>query len=201
MNKLRIIRIIIKASMGLLILGMVFVTIFFASMKEGVFIEIEQPHWVIRSDSLQEVLRSQLPVPDKPMLLSVETLEMMLPVHLNLRLIVIAMMFMVSGYMLWILWLIATIIHDVMKGTPFNLSSSKRVKLIGTLVVLAPLGEWTLNVFFSFWIDNRFHFEGMILETDANLGWPVFILGLLIVVLGVAFEQGQKIQEENELTI
>ena len=88
-----------------------------------------------------------------------------------------------------------------MKGTPFNLSSSKRVKLIGTLVVLAPLGEWILNVFFSFWIDNRFHFEGMILETDANLGWPVFILGLLIVVLGVAFEQGQKIQEENELTI
>lgn len=201
MRKLRLIRTIVNASMVLLALGVVFVIVFFIFLPEGKFIDIEQPHWEITSKTLQEELRASLPVPDEPVLLTVEVLEMQLPVHLPLRIIIISIMCGVSVYLLWILRLIQQIIHSVGSGAAFSADNIKRVKAIGTLVVLAPVGEWLVGGLFTFWVRGQLSMNGLRLVNDDGLGWPVFMLGLLIVVLGMAFEQAQKIQEENELTI
>lgn len=201
MSKLGFIQGIVNLSIGLMIAGAVFVVIFFSVLREGAMIDLEQPHWEIRSGALQEQLQASLPKPDEPVTLTVEVLEMQLPLHLGLRLAIIALMLVVFAYSIGILYTIRKVIIDVRAGNPFNLANTKRIKRIGLLVTAAPLTESALHAVFSFWIGSRYQLEGLSLATEANLGSPFFVLGLLPIVLGVAFEQGLRIKEENELTI
>jgi len=201
MNKLQVIELIVNCSIWLLVLGALGASVFIAVLPDGKFVDIEQPHWEITSDALQSELRPTLPESENPIKLTVEVLEMQLPLQASLKALTIAMIITVSALMVWILVMIRRIIRDVRKEDAFNTESIRSLKLIGLLVVLGPVVEWVLHGVFTSWVSSRYHFEGMKLETDSNLGWPVFMLGLLIVVLGVAFGQGHKLQEENELTV
>jgi hypothetical protein len=201
MNKLRVIGLIVNGSIWLLALGALGASTFIVLLPNDKFVDIEQPHWEITSKSLQEQLRVSLPESENPIRLTVVVLEMQLPLRVELKALIVFMAFVVSAYMIWILLMIKRIIYAVRRDDAFNAESNRRLKLIGTLVVLGPAVEWVLHGVFSYWVSSSYHFEGMKLETDSSLGWPVFMLGLFIVVLGVAFEQGRKIREENELTI
>lgn len=84
---------------------------------------------------------------------------------------------------------------------PFNLKNIKRVKLICFLVASAVVAEWLFEIVLHLWLESKYEFEGLKLISKSTLGWPVLILSMVIIVLGIALEQGQKIQEENELTV
>ena len=201
MKKLKLIEGLIGLAGMLVIIGVIMFIIVTVVKPEGSYMDMKEPHWEINSESLQKKMRSLLPESEKQVLLTVDVLRMDLPVHLNTRVIMIAMMIVIGAYIAYILRIIHKIICDVRRKAPFNLENTKRVKRIGFLVTMAPLLEWLLLWILSIWISKNYQFDGLKLEMDPSLGWPVFVLGLLIVTLGVAFEQGQKIQEENQLTI
>ena len=201
MKKLKMIeRLIILAEL-LVLIGVIMVIIVMVVKPEGSYIDIQKPHWVITSGNLQDKVSDLLPESDKPILLTADVLKMQVPVDLKTRFIMIILILIIGIYMAYLLRLIQKIICDVRKKTPFNIKNTIRLKRIGMLVTIAPLFEWILLSILSLWLSQKYHFDGLQLESNSSLGWPVFILGLLIVTLGIAFEQGQKIQEENQLTI
>ncbi|MFT4834710.1 MAG: hypothetical protein ACI83W_000403 [Marinoscillum sp.] len=101
---------------------------------------------------------------------------------------------LISGYM-------HRIISDIRLGQAFNDANIRRLKSIGRLVMLAPIVEWLILTSMSIWLSISYDFEGLSPDYDNELGWTVFLLGLLIYSLGSAFEQGKNIAEENQLTI
>jgi len=201
MNRLKIIYHIVLIAELLMIVTVSVLIVVVALLPEGKYIDIEQPYWEVTSRSVRESILPLLPPAVAPMAFSAEGIQMSLPATLKLKVTIIASALLVSAYMTYLLELFKEIVNDVMADIPFTLRNTRRVKLIGALVTAAPLAEWLVHSGFSLWLENRYQYEGLQLVAKANLGWPVFILGLMIVVLGVAFEQGQKIQEDNQLTI
>ncbi len=180
---------------------MVVIIVVVLTTPKGAFLDVTEPHWEITSENLKEDIRSLLPASDEPIILHPDNINMSLQTDAGFRIMNIALMLIVAGYMILILQIFKNIVKDVRNRIPFNCNNIKRVNRIGLLVTVAPLVEWTLHTIMSLWINSRFQFDSLKLESNLALGWPVLILGLLIIVLGVAFEQGEKIQEESELTI
>ena len=69
------------------------------------------------------------------------------------------------------------------------------------LIALAMFGEKMLTVIGDMWFNSNYSIEGLELVSETRLGWHIVIVGAIIFALGVAFEQGFKLKEEQELTI
>jgi|GEM_PF-1372795 len=209
MKSLKVIDGLVVLAGGLLFLVALLFIIIVATTPQDTFLDVGSPQWKITADNIEnnlertlhESLKPQLPVSEEPVLLKVDQLSMSLPMKLSIKIFLIGLILIVAIYIMYIIRVIRKIISDVKKNSPFNMDNTKRVKRIGLLVTVAPLIEWVSMWFYSVWMSNIYHFEGIELDTKPSLGWPVLVLGLLIMALGVAFEQGQKIQEENQLTI
>ncbi len=170
-------------------------------LPNGQYIDLEQPHWEIKSKDLKETLRRHLPTPEPPILLSPETVEMSFPISNRMKWAVGITFLFIAAFLTYFFEVFRKIIRDVEAKTAFSSENIRRVKLIGFLVTIGTVMEWCLELGFVFWVDFTYHFEGLELISKSTFGWPVLLLGLLIIVLGVAFEQGRKMQEENELTV
>lgn len=209
MKSLKLIQITIDTMGILMIVGIAIVIVVFVTLPEDVYIAIGNPSWKITSEKLDKFANEEISKKIGPnnldtssgMVFTVENLQMSLPIHLGLRIIIVTMALLVAFYIGYILWIMQEIIKDIRKKTPFNAKNTKRVKMIGILVTIAPMVEWLLQAVFSIWVNGQYNFDGLKLVNNSNLGLPVLFLGLLIMAVGVAFEQGNKIQEENELTI
>ena len=201
MKTLKLIKFIIGLAGILLIVGVVIAIIVFVTLPEDKYVNIGEPHLEIKSESLSQQLASVLPDSKNQVMLEVKSLEMQMPLFLSLRIIIISFVIMVAVYAAFLLETFRKIIEDVEINKPFTVKNIQRVKRIGILITFAPIFEWLLHLSFSIWLKDRLQFDELKLVVESNLGWPVFLLGLLIIVLGLAFEQGNKMQEENELTI
>lgn len=201
MKTVKIIKAIIDGA-GILIIVLVSLGIVgFVTLPEGYSSGISEPYWEITSAELREELNSLLPQTDDPLTLEITSAQMNIPINLGIRVFMIAFILILGAYMAYILEVFRQIIKDVRNNSPFNIKNIRRVKRIGILITTAPIIEWALLTLLSVWFDSRYQFEGLKLAANNNLGWPVLILGLLIIVLGMAFEQGKKMQDENEMTI
>jgi len=201
MKTLKIIKAAIEGA-GMLIIVLVSIGIVgFVTLPEGYSSGISEPHLEITSGELRQELNALLPQSDDLFKLEITSAQINTPVNLGIRIFMIAFILVLGSYMAYILEIFRKIIKDVRSKNPFNIKNIQRVKRIGILVTISPFVEWTLLTLLSVWFDSKYQFEGFKLAANSNLGWPVLILGLLIIVLGIAFEQGKKIQEENALTI
>jgi hypothetical protein len=201
MKTIKIIKSIVGLTAILMIVGVVSAMAVFLTLPEGKYIAIGEPQLEITSESLITNTERILPKKHGQAIIKVNKLDMSIPVHLSLRMIVICIALIVAIYAGLILEIIRKIIGDIEHNSPFNIKNISRVKRIGILVCFAPIFEWFLHVIFSSWLSGYLAIDGVRLVFESGLGWPVFLLGLIITVLGIAFEQGRKLQEENELTI
>jgi hypothetical protein len=201
MKTIKIIKSIVGLTAILMIVGVVSAMAVFLTLPEGKHIAIGEPQLEITSESLITNTERILPKKHGQAIIKVNKLDMSIPVHLSLRMIVICIALIVAIYAGLILEIIRKIIGDIEHNSPFNIKNISRVKRIGILVCFAPIFEWFLHVIFSSWLSGYLAIDGVRLVFESGLGWPVFLLGLIITVLGIAFEQGRKLQEENELTI
>jgi hypothetical protein len=201
MKTIKIIKSIVGLTAILIIVGVVSAMAVFLTLPEGKHIAIGEPQLEITSESLITNTERILPKKHGQAIIKVNKLDMSIPVHLSLRMIVICIALIVAIYAGLILEIIRKIIGDIEHNSPFNIKNISRVKRIGILVCFAPIFEWFLHVIFSSWLSGYLAIDGVRLVFESGLGWPVFLLGLIITVLGIAFEQGRKLQEENELTI
>lgn len=203
MKKLQLIKNFLLIAEFLMVAGLVLAVYFIGSMKNDTFSPIGEPNLEITSREVSDSMYSLIPRPDseEPIILHAKYVDFSLQMTPKLKAIIISMVILGVAYVVIILEIFQRIVRDVKEQKPFNLKNIGRVKIIGLLITLAPVFEYGLRKAFMFWIESKFTFNQMKLVSEADHGWSVFIIGLLIIVLGVAFEQAQKMQEENELTV
>ncbi len=202
MKKIKIIGVLIAITEFQIAAGIIFAVVFILSMDDGTYMFIGEPYLKVTSKELQSAVIPLLPVPTgEPLLMNVDTVDISLRVDSYLKGAIILLVLVYSAYAVSVLEVFRRVVRSVKKNSPFQMENIKRVKLAGLLIAVAPLFEYILRRGFMFWLNTKFEFEGMRLVSESYHGSSVFILGLLIIVMGVAFEQGQKIQEDNELTI
>ena len=202
MKKLNIIKNFILIAQFLLIAGVCLGGGFILSRNADVFMPIGEPSLKITSKEVQDQVLPLIPKPSgDPIVLTVSTVDFSMQATIGLRLFIVAMAVLAVGYFVLILEIFKRIVKDVRENVPFTVQNISRVKTIGLLVTLSPVLEFLLRRAFMFWINSKFVFNGMVLTSEGKFGWSFFVLGLLVIVLGVAFKQGRKMQEENELTV
>lgn len=109
---------------------------------------------------------------------------------------------LVLAYLYGLLQLIIKLMKDVEKGHSFKGRNISRLKQIALLIFLAPLLMETLQQIFLaiFTALHPLPVElGLRFGLELNIG--VLVVGALLYAISVAFEEGAKMKEEQELTI
>lgn len=87
-------------------------------------------------------------------------------------------------------------------STAFTKQNARRVRNIGTLIILYSLFKWgTANLFVLFIAHKSIQFSSTI---QFGIGGPEYswlMAGLLIYILGYIFDSGRKLQEDQSLTV
>lgn len=202
MKKLNIAQGVITFIILSLWLGVAVGTLGLVTRKEGKLYEINQPHLEVRDEAVQERLRATLTasIPN-PFQIRVESMRISKPLDMRMKVSVMVMVIITTSYITYVLHLFKNIIQDVRRSNSFSLENTQRVKLLGLLITLQPPADWIVGKVIVWWYRSQYQFEGVDVVLNQPFGLWIFLLGLMILVLGVAVEQGQKIQQENELTI
>lgn len=202
MKKLNIAQGVITFLILSLWLGVAVGTLGLVTKKEGTFYEILEPHLEVKDEAIQEKLREALTanIPD-PIQIRVESMRISKPLDVRMKISVMAMVIITTSYITYVLNLFKNVIQDVRASNSFSLENIQRVKLLGLLITLQPPVDWVVGKMIVWWYRSQYQFEGVDVVLNQPFGLWIFLLGLMILVLGVAVEQGQKIQQENELTI
>jgi hypothetical protein len=202
MRKLNIIQGVITMITLLFWLGTAVSVVSLVTAKDGKPYGIYSLRLVVKDEGLQDKLKEALTANlPEPIQVNAPEMRMSKPLDLELRLAVAGLIIVGTAYITTLLVLFKNIIQDIRVSNSFNLRNIQRVKLLGLLVLLDIPISWLVSKFFLWRFQQLYSFEGMEIQTE-NLHVPwTLLLGFMIVVLGVAFEQAQKIQQENELTI
>ena len=92
------------------------------------------------------------------------------------------------------------IISAVSNRKPFTKENIKRIKLLGLVLLSIPVIELIVDKLVLMYYSGLYSMKYMTLDSH-SFDWAMFNLSLLIYTLGFAFEQGRKLQEEQDLTI
>lgn len=212
MKKIKLISSFLRVVQVLIILGGTFVCIFIFSMDNGVFVDVAEPYFKVKSGNLNlsENLATKLSdllreAPQKsdndPVIFHVNRIDMSVEVDLPFKILVTLLILVTVLYSFLVVWYMQKIILDIRNSDAFNDRNIKRIRSIGVLIMFAPVTEWIMQIGFNYWFAMKYSFPDMAIESTKELGWSVFIIGLLIYTLGYAFTEGKKLKEEQELTI
>ena len=200
MNKLKLILITLRIFKGLLLAGALFAIIFFLVLPTGKMIEVGEPFWLVNSNEVSSQIIPLLPKHDHIEYYDIQS-RMKAPLNWPLKILLIFFVSTVSGYLFFLLHIAQSIVVKIRAGHPFTLENIKKIKMLGILIALAMFGEKILAMIGNLWFSSNYHIEGLELVSETRLGWHIVLIGALIFSLGVAFEQGFKLQEEQDLTI
>ena len=114
--------------------------------------------------------------------------------------ITVNLLFVMGGLLLG-MYNLRQFFRTVRKGDPFNRKNPSRIRWIGALVMAAgPFMQISLYMQAA-WILRDYDLPGInweLAETDWSWTIPA---GLIIVVIGMIFDMGVKLQQEQKLTI
>lgn len=201
MNKLSIISKLVTSIKVLVIAGGLFVIAFFSLMLPGdQMVAIGNPVWEVTDETSEEMIRSTLPLSD-PLKIEKLYVDAKIPVTTGFRFAIICLMLAFTTYLLTGLWIIEKILHEVRAQRPFTVANATRIRFLGVLIALVPVLSGLASSLFTYWLRTTYDFGSLRSHEEDGAGLVFFLIGLLIYVLGVAFAQGVKLQEESELTI
>lgn len=200
MNKLKLILVMVKVFKWLTLAGALLATIFFLLLPDGKMIEVGEPFWLVNSEEISSQIIPLLPKQDTIEYYDIQS-RMKVPLDWSLKILLIFFVATVSGYFFILLHIAQQVVTNIRSGHPFTLENIKKIKSLGMLIALAMFGEKMLTVIGDMWFNSNYSIEGLELVSETRLGWHIVIVGAIIFALGVAFEQGLKLKEEQELTI
>ncbi len=200
MNKLRIIHIMLKAFKALILAGALFAVIFFMLLPNGYLIQIGSPFWLVQNPEMIQKITEILPKMDPVNFIDIQT-DMEVPLTMSLKLLISFFILSVSSFFFYLLYVAQQVVKDIRSGHSFTHLNIKRIKIMGILIAVSFVGERILTGIGNIWFRKNYQFEGLELVSVLQLGWYIVIIGAIIFALGAAFEQGLKLQEEQELTI
>jgi len=209
MNMLRYILLLLKVSKYLIIAGSLLSAAIFISLpvqdKGYVDSSAFDFHlgdiWLeIKSVDLRDELSQGLPGYDQ-ILLSIDRVELTLPISMELKMITVFLIAIYATFVVLIMNSIIAIVRNIKEGNSFNHISVVKLRNIALMLCTAPIVEKIVQSAFTFWISTFYQFPDFTLVTGQKFEWSILIIGLLIYVLSLAFREGLKLKEENELTI
>ncbi len=200
MNKLKLILVMVKVFKWLTLGGALLATIFFLLLPDGKMIEVGEPFWLVNNEEISNQIISILPQHENIEYYDIQS-RMKAPLNWSLKSLLVFFVAVVSSYFIILLHIAQRVIVNIRVGQPFTLHNIKTIKTLGILVALSMFGEKILSKIGDWWFSSNYSIEGMSLVTETHLGWHIVIVGALIFALGAAFEQGQKLKEEQDLTI
>ncbi|MEN8138144.1 MAG: DUF2975 domain-containing protein [Bacteroidota bacterium] len=83
----------------------------------------------------------------------------------------------------------------------FIIQNGEFIKKISYLVIAIDVVPNLLYYFINLHIKNTLNLEGIIFKSKFNFDFHTILLGLLILAISQVFFEGNKLREENELTI
>lgn len=203
MYKLQLIRSFLLIVEFLVIAYTTFRVYLMYDIPEGVFFPVHEVRLSIASREATNAMYPFIPKPggNEPVILESTGVEMSMETTTEFRLVYSGMVILMGAYLILLLEITKRVVRDVKEQSPFNSKNIFRVKLLGSLIAVAPGLEYLARLGLKGWIRSKFEFHDMVLHSEAHTGWVLFTVGLTVLVIGIAFNQGQKLQEENELTI
>jgi hypothetical protein len=190
----------------LLIVGSLFAIVFMGKIDNGKIVNIASPFYELNnelSENISSDLINYLNITEetRKVQLKVDQVGIRIPVSASFKVLIIFTTLAIVGYMYFGLHIIEGLIKDISNQKIFTLMNIHRVKRIGIMVVLAPAFELVIQTIFETWFSSKIHIQGLRIHSEDALGYPFYVIGALIYALGYVFQQGIKLQQENELTV
>ncbi len=108
----------------------------------------------------------------------------------------------VFAYLLWILQIIINIVKDVKNSNAFRSVNIARLKHIAWLLILSPLFVALMNLVFLVVIGSTYDLpEGFTYSWYEDIDFDFLVIGFLLYAISIAFGEGLKMKQEQELTI
>jgi hypothetical protein len=121
------------------------------------------------------------------------------------RTLTIGYFFALAAFALTVTFLMQRIAQSVETGRAFSIENRNRIRWLGALIVLTVPAQWLANAFMM-WILRR-HFDFITSEFPVAIAFPPdlayqnIFFGLVVFMIAEVFQQGVKMQSENDLTI
>jgi len=85
---------------------------------------------------------------------------------------------------------------------PFSMGNSRRIKIIGWLVITASVLKALLNFLLGFYFMSLIKLPGLVVEANIRLeDFSGIFIGGIILILAEVFRHGSLLQEEHNLTV
>lgn len=200
MNKLKIISGILKFfKWALFVIGAAALVIMIFIKDEPII--VESPTISITDNQLQSQL-NQLLSSNENVALSIDGISAEMELTWQLRLLKIFAIIIVFAYILWVLQIILKIVQDVRHNEAFSQLNINRLKHVSWLLILSPLFSSLLHLLFLLVIGSTYELpDGLSYRWVDDIDFDFMVIGFLLYAIAIAFGEGLKMKNENELTI
>jgi hypothetical protein len=107
----------------------------------------------------------------------------------------------VFGVAIWVLGQFRAVFRTLRDGHPFVADNATRIRRIGYAVILAAIGQATLDYIGMHYTMTHFSVQGLRFEALPTLNIVGIMCGLIILVIAEVFREGTRLDEEQSLTV
>lgn len=107
---------------------------------------------------------------------------------------------LIFGTVLLITFQLKKIFSTFKKTEPFVVSNSKRIRLIGIILIGSCLLKFLFGIFYTRYLNAHFQWDQKIIFGQ-SLDLGTIFIGVLVIILAQVFRLGTELQEDNNLTI
>ena len=123
------------------------------------------------------------------------------PIPTTLIVVFFLMNLVVSGLILWVIYVLWKIVQSVQQKNPFIVLNGRRLRIIAFSMIGIELSQGLANLIKMLYLEPRLQFETIIIQSKIHVSFHVIVAGLVILVIAEAFRIGVEMKEEQELTV
>lgn len=158
------------------------------------------PAWIVKDSGLIDDINNQITM-DNSIHFNDIRLRFTPRIDTSYKAILIAIFLISGAYFFILLHVSETVINNIRNRHTFNRENIKRIKILGILIALFSIEAKAIFFINKWWLNANYHPKSLEIIDELPFMWHSLIFGAIIFVLGIAFEQGLKLQEENDFTI
>ncbi|WP_421874771.1 DUF2975 domain-containing protein [Marinoscillum sp.] len=210
MNKLNYIKnFLTLVQVSVLVAGLIGFFLVF-NMENGTYVDLLNPHFEFEhgrnllQSELTNFLNSESSMKysgPESVVLEVSRISLATEVTTGWKWGMITFIALYSAIVLGTFHFVKKIISNIANQQSFSYRNIQHIKLLGVVLLCIPLLEWVFDWLILQYYSTQYSMKYMNLESSGSFDWSLFNISLLIYTLGFAFDQGRKLQEENELTV
>ncbi|HIB78784.1 MAG TPA: DUF2975 domain-containing protein [Candidatus Marinimicrobia bacterium] len=123
------------------------------------------------------------------------------PIPTTLKVVFFLINLVVSGLILWVIYVLWKIVQSVKQKNPFIVLNGRRLRIIAFSMIGIELSQGLANLIKMLYLAPRLQFETIIIQSKIHVSFHVIVAGLVILVIAEAFRIGVEMKEEQELTV